>query len=226
MATWVIPKLAAVYLPLLLSQLQAYWPEFSNPHYMAGQVEQETCITLTHSKCWSPRAELKTSRERGVGFGQITRTVRADGSVRFDALTEMKATHREALAKWSWSNPYDETMQMRALVLKNRDNWSAIKFAANADERSAMMLVAYNGGIGRVFNDRTLCRNTPGCDPSRWWGNIERTSLLQKTTINGYGKSFFDINREYPVMIMRKRSQKYIDYMKAITHANSDKAVR
>lgn len=195
---------ALQYLPLLAAQLTQYWASYPLPHYIAAQVDQESG--------WKPRATLRTSRELGAGFGQFTKTFTADGRVRFDALGEMRAKHKAELAGWSWANPYDETMQLRALVLKNRDNWQAIRFAANDNEHTAMMLVAYNGGLGRVLSDRNLCRNTPGCDPARWWGNIEHTSLLAKTTVKGYGRSFFQINREYPQLIMRVRAPKYVAY--------------
>ena len=88
-----IPRLAEVYLSLLVSTQQQYWPAAPEPWMMAAQVEKETCITLTHSKCWSPRAELKTSRENGIGFGQATRAYNADGSIRFDKISELRAAH-------------------------------------------------------------------------------------------------------------------------------------
>ncbi len=60
MAGAALPKLVEVYMSLLVSTTAQYWGDAPQPWIMAAQVEKETCITLTHSKCWSPLAELKT----------------------------------------------------------------------------------------------------------------------------------------------------------------------
>lgn len=189
-------------LPLLSGQAGVYWPDYTSRHYLAAQVEQE-------SKC-NPRAankNAKNNNEWGAGYGQITRTNK------FDAMAELKARHRQALGAWSWSNPYDPVLNLRGLVLKNRDNYAALDgWFVDEDNRNAAMLIAYNGGFGRVRSDRILCRSTPGCDPSRWWGHVEHTSRLPKRSANGYRLSFFEINREYPHMIMRVRAPKYRSY--------------
>jgi len=54
-----------------------------------------------------------------------------------------------------------------------------------------------------------VCSNTQGCNPRLWFGHIEHTSLKQKTAQAGYGKSFFEINREYAVNVVFKRRAKY-----------------
>ena len=63
-----VPPLALVYLPVLVEKQRAIWPDAPTPSFLASQVEQESCLSLTHSKCWNPRSELKTSRENGNGF--------------------------------------------------------------------------------------------------------------------------------------------------------------
>lgn len=201
----VLPPLAHQYLPTLLQEQREHWPAMPDASVLAGQVEQETCISLRHARCWSPRAELRTSRERGVGLGQITRTAR------FDALAEMRAQFPQALGAWSWDGDsiYDPALQLRALVLMDRRNWGVITGAATVDDRLAMTLAAYNGGLGGLASDRALCRGTAGCDAGRWWGHVEHTSLKARATASGYGKSFFAINREYPLLIMRTRAERY-----------------
>lgn len=200
-----LPPLAVTYLPILAAEARRLWPEGDLPT-LAAQTEQETCPSLRHSRCWSPRAELRTSRERGVGLGQITRTAKADN------LRAMLLRHPRDLAGWSWDSQtlYDPALQARALVLMNRDNQPVADGAATAADWWAMVLVAYNGGPGRVRSDRRLCAGTPGCDPSRWFGHVERTSLLQRTAVHGYGKSFFEINREYPRRILLERRDRYV----------------
>ncbi|BBB65924.1 hypothetical protein UNDYM_1671 [Undibacterium sp. YM2] len=199
-----LPVNAVTYAPVLKAEQAAYWPDMPAPAVLAGQVEQETCISLKHSRCWSPRAELKTAREQGVGLGQITRTSR------FDALAEIKASFPQALAGWSWeSNLYDAKYQLRALVLKDLQGWKKTIGAATDQDRLAMTLAAYNGGIGGVLSDRKVCAATPGCDQSKWFGHVERTSLKAKVAASGYGKSFFEINREYVRNILLIRTDKY-----------------
>jgi len=73
----------------------------------------------------------------------------------------------------------------------------------------AFTFSAYNGGFGGVLKDRVLCSKTPGCDSSKWLGNVENTSFRSRTSVKGYGQSFFDINRGYVRNIMVVRSPKY-----------------
>lgn len=199
------PAAAVPLLPVLQAEQRAWWPDHPMPSALGAQVEQETCITLKHPRCWSPRAELRTSRERGVGLGQITRTER------FDALAEMRAAFPRALADWSWAGEslYDPRLQLRGLVLMDLRNWRALADVGAEGERLAMSLAAYNGGLGGLASDRRVCAATAGCDPGRWWGHVERTSLKAKTAVSGYGKSFFEINREYPRAILVVRRPRY-----------------
>jgi hypothetical protein len=203
-----LPVNATKNLPTLKEQVQHYWPTLDEPSLLAAQVEQETCISLKSKRCWSSRAELRTSRERGVGLGQITKTAKVDW------LANLKAIFPDALAKFTWQNPYDATLQLRALVLKDQYNFQLLSFGGNERERIAFTLAAYNGGIDGVMSDRILCTNTPGCDASLWFGNVERTSLKAKVGVKGYGQSFFCINREYPWNIMFVRRTKYGRYFK------------
>lgn len=202
-----LPPGAVQHLPTLQAEIRAHWPAADLPT-LAAQVEQETCISLTHPRCWSPRAELRTSRERGVGLGQITRTER------FDSLAEMRSRHPRELAGWAWDSRtlYAPEYQLRALVLMNRGNWDRITNTATPQDRAAMMLIAYNGGAGRVVSDRRLCAATPGCDPGRWFGHAERTSMLPRQSTHPGYRSFFEINREYPRNILLIRRAKYMGW--------------
>lgn len=211
LAMGAVPPKAEKYLPDLVQAQRTIWPDAPTPSFLAGQIEQESCITLKHSRCWDPRAELKTSRENGIGLGQFTRAYNKDGSIRFDKISELAAAHK-SLKGWSWANRYDADYQLKAIVEMDKAIFSRQKTAANADERLAFTLSAYNGGEGGVLQDRRLCSNTKGCDPSRWWNHVERTSLKSKTPKKGYGQSFFRINREYVSNIIHVRRAKYIPY--------------
>ena len=197
-----LPARAIEYLPLLQVEQQAYWADMALPSALAGQVEQETCPSLKSSKCWNPRAELKTSREHGFGLGQLTVTSR------FNTFEEMRL--KQGLQGWSWENRYDPAYQLRALVIKDRDHFRTYKDAATFTDRLAFALSAYNGGAGGLSKDRMLCRSTPDCDPARWFGHVEKTSYKAKLAVKGYGKSFFEINREYVHNVINVRRQKYI----------------
>lgn len=200
------PPAAVPLLPLLQAEQRAWWPDHPLPSALGAQIEQETCPSLRSPKCWSPRAELRTARERGVGLGQITRTAR------FDALAELRAQFPRQLAPWAWEADalYDPRLQLRGLVLMDLRNWRAIQATADGAERLAMALAAYNGGLGGLASDRRACAGTPGCDPGRWWGHVERTSLKAKAAVAGYGKSFFEINREYVVNVVHVRRGRYL----------------
>lgn len=89
-------------------------------------------------------------------------------------------------------------------------NWKALADIPVSGERLAMMLAGYNGGMGGVASDRRVCAATPGCDPSRWLGHAEHTSLKARTAVPGYGKSFFVTNREYPRNILFMRRARYL----------------
>jgi hypothetical protein len=203
------PAAAVPLLPVLKAQQRTYWPGMSMPSLLGAQVEQETCISLKSRGCWNPRTELRTSREQGIGLGQLTRTWNKDGTQRFDALAEVVSSFPRDLAGLSWENRYDPELQLRALVLKDLQDFHQVLGAATDADRLEFALSAYNGGIGGVQSDRRVCAATKGCDPGRWFGNVERTSLKAKTAIPGYGKPFFAINREYVANITGPRRARY-----------------
>lgn len=203
-----LPPNARLYLPTLQKEHTAVWlgeRDLPAVSLFAAQVEQETCITLRHRSCWSPRAELKTHRERGVGLGQITRTTS------FDSLAELRRQYATELAGFRWEDDsiYDPSLQLRAMLLMDRRNWKVVLGTARPRDREAMMLASYNGGLGGLSSDRKLCSATPGCNPGLWFGHVELTSLKAKRAVSGYGKSFYEINREYPRNIMHIRQAKY-----------------
>ena len=198
-----VPAQALQVLPVLGAEVSQHWPDAPDWALFAGQIEKESCITLKHTKCWNPRAELRTSREQGVGLGQITRTAR------FDALAEMVQQFPRELAGWSWDRPslYDPAFQVRALLLMDRRNHRQLTGVLEPD-RMDMALAAYNGGMGGLIGERQLCRSTRGCDPNRWTGHVENTSMKSRAVKPGYGLSFFAINRGYPPGV-RQRAEKY-----------------
>lgn len=231
-----IPDNAAPHMEELRKQIADVWPEMKYPSIFAAQIEQESCIHLKHAKCWNTKSELKTDREMGFGLGQLTLKYK-DGSgtpcksnaecdvkgeqcrlkdgkcavVTMNMFEEMRKLD-DTLKLWDWEDRGNAAMQIRSVVLLNKRNWNLIKWdVANDVEKLAMMLSAYNGGLGHVLKDRQLCiAKGDKCDPSKWFGNIELDSVKAKKARSGYGKSFFEINREYPIHVFFMRRPKYV----------------
>lgn len=202
-----IPAQAQIYAPMLRTEQVKFWTTHPSPELLAGLVEQESCITLTHPKCWNPAARLKTAREEGAGFGQVTRAYRADGTERFDALSEMRSAHSE-LAALTWDNVYKSPeLQLRAMVLKNLDNFTALRSVISTTAQLAFSDAAYNGGLSGVQSERRACGLKTGCDPQQWFGHVELVCLKSKAAL--YGRDACQINREHVANVMLVRSAKY-----------------
>lgn len=190
------------------------WPDLKAPSFVMAQIEQETCISPTHSKCGSSTAELKTSREYGFGLGQTTIAYKADGTERFNVWKELRVQDPRLRTEWTWENRFDTELQVRAMMVKNRSSWSSIRFdTRNDEERLAFAFVTYNSGS--VLSDRRLCEAQSDCDPSSWFTTstmkgVEAYSNKSDVKANGYGMSFREISREYPWLVMRVRRDKYI----------------
>lgn len=204
-----IPPGAVIYAPVLKAERLKFWPGHPAPELLGALVEHESCISLTHKRCWNPTSRLKTAREEGAGLGQITRAYFADGSVRFDALQEMVDRH-PALRGLSWANVYERPdLQLRAVVLKSKDNFELFRRLVGVDLFALHFAdAAYNGGVGGVQKERQVCHLSKGCDAKQWFGNVEVHCLKSKTALYG-GRSACDINRHHVVDVCVVRPHKY-----------------
>ena len=210
-----VPAGALVYAPLLVERQRALWPSAPQPWTLGGLVEQESCISLKHARCWNPRAELKTAREYGFGFGQITVAYNADGSERFNKFEELKRQHA-ALSAWRWADRYDPVYQLTAVVEMTHGLWRRVPPAAGDDDRWAFTLSSYNGGLGGLLQDRRACANSAACDPLRWFGHVETHSMKSRAPQPGYGgRSWFDINRGHVRAVLTQRRAKYRPFWEA-----------
>lgn len=199
------------YGPLLQNEQQRYWPAHPHPVLLAALVEQESCISLQAKSCWNPAARLQSAREEGAGFGQITRAYRHDGSLRFDALADMRERYASELGEWSWQNVYlRPDLQLRALVLMSRD---AAKAFRNAPAALAFGDAGYNGGIAGVQKERRACALSAGCDAGLWFGHVEKHCLKSRQPLYG-GRSACDINREHVSNVLLLRPGKYSRWFK------------
>jgi hypothetical protein len=208
-----VPANAKTYLPVLKTEQGSNWPDHPDPAVLAGQVEKETCVTLKSAKCWSPRTELKTSREYGFGFGQTTVAYDAQGKERFNTWKDLRARWPTQLAAWTWGNRYAPEYQLRAMVLYDRLIFRMFDgAAATPKDQLAFGLAGYNGGPAGTLKEIRVCKTTAGCDAGRWFGHVEKVQIKSTKKWQGYGKSAWQVNREYPDQIINDRAAKYRPY--------------
>lgn len=208
-----IPPKAFLYFNILNIETNKILPDLKYPEYFGGLIEHESCISLTHSKCWDPRSELKTKREQGVGLGQTTRAFNNDGSTRFDTLLDLRRRHYSELKELSWTNiKVRPDLQIRAILLMSKNNYKALKVITDPYQRLAIADAAYNGGLGGVNKERKVCGLARGCDPQIWFGNIERYCSKSNKALYG-NRSACDINRHHVLDVLTIRMSKYTPYL-------------
>lgn len=133
--------------------------------------------------------------------------------MRFDALAEIRTKH-PSLKELSWTNVYNRPdLQLRALVLKMKDNFQYYYKFVPTHEALAFADAAYNGGSRGVDNERRACKLSSNCDPSKWFGNVEHFCLKSKAALYG-NRSACDINRHHVKDVILIRSSKYEQFFK------------
>lgn len=210
-----VPIGAYKYAPLLKQEQLFLWPDHPKPEVLAALVEQESCTALRiERKCWNPSAKLSTKREKALGMGQLTQAFNPNGSIRFDSLEGMRKEHMAELKELSWGTITQRPdLQLRAIILMNRDNYNRLYDIPDKEARLAFTDSAYNSGLGNVYKDMRLCSLTKNCNAQLWFNNVEKTCGRSKKPL--YGKrSACDINREHVTLVMLERSPKYQDLMK------------
>lgn len=190
-------------------EIDTYWSEIPEYNYIPSLIEHESCISVTHSRCWSPTSELKTSREHGQGLGQITVAYHPDGSVRFDTLQEMKNRFKVELRELSRSNITSRPdLQIRAIVLHVLNDYKNLYEFNDPMVRLQATDAAYNGGRGAVNYNRRACGLVKGCDTQLWFGHVELHS--NKSTKVLYGnRSARQIFLDHPRDVFFNRLPKY-----------------
>lgn len=192
------------YMPTIRSAFDTVWPDAPMRSVVAAQIEKESR--------WNPRAELcvprpSCSRERGIGLGQFTITMK------FNAFAEMRAAH-PFLADWTPDKYFDPTKQIFAIVVKDRGHYrQCSKLFGEPREIMACVTSSYNGGFGGVMADHRLCTATRGCNPKVWFGHVSETSLKAKKPLEGYGQSFYQINRDYARGTVLDWNRKYTPHL-------------
>lgn len=209
-----IPPQAHEYFPILQTEIDRLFPDTNYPHYFPSLIEHESCISLKHSKCWNSKSRLKTAREEGAGLGQLTRTYRPDGTIRFDILQELKDRYKSELKELAWTNIYQRPdLQIRAMMLLSKQNYNALHSVKDEYQRFAMADAAYNGGLGGLQKERRACGLAKNCNPNIWFSNVERYCLKSKKVLYA-NRSACDINRHHVKDVMTIRLDKYRKYFR------------
>lgn len=204
-----IPPQAAPYLPTLGAQARELAPAIP-AHYFGALIEHESGCPAIKRMCWSPTARLKSAREEGAGLGQLTKAFRADGSLRFDSLTESRKLDPRGLNDLRWDTVYQRPdLQMRVMVLMARQNWNRVStLTPDPSLRLQLTDLCYNAGCGRVMTDRRACGLTAGCNPDKWEGHVEKTCTASKKPLYGT-RSACDISRHHVADVVGTRMAKY-----------------
>ena len=204
-----IPPQAFNYRDIIKSEINKYFPDLYEYNYIPSLGEQESCISMKHSKCWNSSSQLLSKREQGLGIFQTTRAFRDDGSTRFDTLQAMKDKYKTELKESSWSTYKDRPdLQIRSAILMLRDDYKKLYNVPNLEYRTQMTDAAYNGGLGGVLKERRACGLAQNCDPNIWFNNVEKYCLKSKKALYGT-RSACDINREHVKTIWEIRLPKY-----------------
>lgn len=204
-----IPPQAFNFKETIKTELDRHFPNIPNYNYVPALIEHESCISLRHSRCWNSTSELRSAREQGVGLGQTTRAFRADGSVRFDTLSDMRRQYMNELREANWDTFKNRPdLQIRLTILLLRENYNGLRNVPDPIARLHMTDVAYNGGIGWVQRERRTCGLARDCDPNIWFGHVERYCARSTKAIYG-NRSPCDISRHHVKDVFYTRLPKY-----------------
>lgn len=172
-----VPQAANAYKSELIRSARFVWGMDAPIATMAAQVHQESG--------WRPAVK---SPAGALGIAQF-----------MPATAEwMQQLYPRSLAN---GDPLNPAWALRAMAHYNR--WHYERIAAEDEcERWAMMLSAYNGGLGWVRKDAALA-SASGADPLVWFDSIERFNA-------GRSVANFHENRDYPRKILHHWEPMYI----------------
>lgn len=164
-----IPQAAKSYQRTLVRTSHAFWGLDAPVATFAAQIHQESR--------WRADAHSPVGAEGLAQFMPATS----------DWFAELYPSH---LGK---RQPYNPGWAMRAMVLY--DKWLHARIqAASPCEKWAMVLSAYNGGLGWVYRDKRLA-SSKGLDPLVWFDSVERVNAGRST-------ANWNENRGYPRKIL------------------------
>lgn len=175
-----LPRNSYQYKAMVIKEARTYWGPEANVALFAAQFHQESG--------WNNEAKSYVGAK---GLGQFMPGTAQEVHARYKDLAVLPI--------------YSPLWSVKALFLYDRQLYQAIKPLRKASihdcSRYAMMLSAYNGGLGWLNRDRQLTINA-GKNPDIWWGNVELYSKRAGWAIKE--------NRDYPVRIMLRHTQTYL----------------
>lgn len=210
-----IPERAFKYMPMVHKESLSLLGNEINPSYFDALIEQESCVRLGGNsywarRCWSPTSELKTSIENGIGFGQITRSWKKDGRLRFDTLENIRKKYPKELYELTWDNIKEKPeLQIRAMTLLWRDNFKMLTNDITLNNKIAFADSIYNGGYKYLNKERKTCKLRKNCNSLIWFNNVELVkSDRAKRKLYG-NRTAWDINRNHVKNVIKIRWSKY-----------------
>lgn len=205
-----IPTQAIVLLPLIVKEVKEHGVGLKEPEIIPAIFDHETCPGYKSKKCFSTTTELHTSRERGVGLGQLTKAWNDKGVLRFDNLTALKKKYPRQLGELDWDTFSSRAdLQIRSTVLLFMEGYNSLSMITGTTNRRRMSTSAYNGGLADVVKARQRCKVAAPCNPQWWNDNVENHLPKSRKPIKMYGnRSTYDINRQY-VREIDRRVTKY-----------------
>lgn len=176
-----LPKNSYQYKALVIKEARQYWGPNANVALFAGQFHQESA--------WNNEAKSYVGAK---GLGQFMPGTAVEVHNRYPDLKVLPM--------------YSPLWSVKALFLYDRQLYNAIlPMRPNGKihdcSRYAMMLSAYNGGLGWLNRDRKLTIQMGG-NPDIWWGQTELYSKRAGWAIKE--------NRDYPVRIILKHARTYL----------------
>lgn len=166
-----IPRAAETYRPELIRSARFSWGLEAPVAVLAAQIEQESA--------WNPRA---VSRAGAQGLAQF-----------MPATAEWLPSVIPSIGE---AAPLSPAWALRALPAYDKWLWDRIS-AADAYERMAFTLSAYNGGQGWVARDKRLAAQR-GLDPDRWHNHVAEVNA-------GRSAPNWRENRAYPRRILARQ---------------------
>lgn len=175
-----LPKRSYQYKAIVIKEARYYWGPNANVALFAAQFHQESM--------WDNEAKSYVGAK---GLGQFMPGTAKDVHRKYKDLAVLPI--------------YSPLWSVKALFLYDRELYRAIKPMVKTSihpcSHYAMMLSAYNGGLGWLNRDRKQTLQA-GKNPDIWWGNVEQYSRRAGWAIKE--------NRGYPERIMLKHLLAYM----------------
>lgn len=206
-----IPPQAFEYRDGLYDEIQAMLPELPDYNIMGALIEHESCISLKHSRCWSATSVYSTKREHSVGFFQIAKAYRPDGTVRMDTLRDLKRIYTTSLKEATWTNLHQRPdLQMKAGMGLQLTNWNSLRAVKDPNDRQMFLPMAHNSGVGTVNKQRRACSLATNCNPDKYFDNVENHCTRSKIPRPEWGgRSVCDVSRDHGRDVLKTRLPKY-----------------